>query len=205
MGHRQGVKTADKIVKLCSQIGIEALTLYTFSSENWKRPRKEVNALMNLLAQTMDKYSAEAQKSDIRINVIGRLEGLPDMLSSRIKKIVYETSSKRGMIVTLALNYGARQEILDAVKSVCEKVRKEALDVSSLEEKDFEAFLYTNGLPDPDLVIRTSGEMRISNFLLWQMAYSEFYFTDVLWPDFDAKELKKALKEYAKRERRFGG
>lgn len=205
MGHRQGVKTAQKTVKLCSEIGIKALTLYTFSSENWKRPRREVNALMNLLAQAIDKYLEEARKSDIRINVIGRLEGLPDVLRNRIGKIVEESASKGGMVVTLALNYGARQEILDAVKAVCKKVREENMDISSWEDKDFEEFLYTKGLPDPDLVIRTSGEMRISNFLLWQTAYSEFYFTDVLWPDFNAKELKKALAEYAARERRFGG
>ena len=144
------------------------------------------------------------KQNNIRFNVIGRLEGFSDSLTKEIRKAIAETSANTGMLLTLALNYGGRQEIFDAAKKMHEKAKETGIDVSSWEEKDFEKFLYTSGIPDPDLIIRTSGEMRLSNFLLWQAAYAEFYVTDTLWPDFNVAELEKALSAYTKRERRFG-
>ena len=203
MGHRKGVEAVDIITEACARLDIKALTLYTFSLENWKRPQKEVDALMGLLEKTLKEKVKKIKDNNIRFNAIGRLDDLPDPLKNTIKNIMEETSANSGMVLTLALSYGGRQEILDAVKSVCRKSSGGA-DISSWEEKDSERFLYTEGLPDPDLVIRTSGEMRLSNFLLWQSAYAEFYVTDTLWPDFNVPELEKALEEYKKRERRFG-
>lgn len=205
MGHREGVEAARKTAEACMQLGVKALTLYTFSTENWKRPREEINALMNLLGEAMKKSVDKFNKNNIRFNVIGQIDALDEGLKNRLKNIMLKTSINSGMILTLALNYGGRQEILDAVKAIHKKFSTKNMDVSSWEEKDFEKFLYTNGLPDLDLVIRTSGEMRLSNFLLWQSAYSEFYVTDTLWPDFSISELEKAIKEYETRERRFGG
>jgi undecaprenyl diphosphate synthase len=198
MGHRSGAKTADAITEACVRLGIKALTLYTFSSENWKRPKKEVEALMGLIERTLGQNNEKIVKNNIRFNVIGRLEELSPSLRGLIKDMMDGSASNTGMILTLALNYGGRQEILDAVKKAYVE------DVASWEEKDFEKFLYTKDIPDPDLIIRTSGEMRLSNFLLWQSAYSEIYVTETLWPDFNASELEKALEEYEKRERRFG-
>jgi undecaprenyl diphosphate synthase len=204
MGHRSGAKTVDAITEACARLGIKALTLYTFSSENWKRPKEEVDALMKLLEQALKDNRKRIKENNIKFNVIGRVDDLPAALKDATEDLMKETSGNSGMVLTLALNYGGRQEILDAVKAVCAKCGKRDTDISSWKEEDFEKFLYSDGLPDPDLVIRTSGEMRLSNFLLWQSAYSEFYVTDTLWPDFDTVELEKALKEYAKRERRFG-
>lgn len=204
MGHRSGMKTVDKIIAFCVELGIKALTLYTFSAENWKRPKREVDTLMKLLEQALRENSEKIRKRNIKFNVIGRLDILPLFLRDMIQRLQKETFENSGMILTLALNYGGRQEILDAVKGICEKSLNSKQDISCLSEKDFEKFLYTNGLPELDLIIRTSGEMRLSNFLLWQSAYSEFYVTDILWPDFSADELKKILKEYDKRDRRFG-
>ncbi len=205
MGHRSGAKTVDAITASCARLGIKALTLYTFSSENWKRPEKEVSALMDLFDRALRENAAKLKENNIRFNVIGRSDGLRPSLSAALRRVMEETSGNSGMILTLALNYGGRQEILDAAKAVCEKHSASGADMSSLAEEEFEKFLYTGGLPDPDLVIRTSGETRLSNFLLWQSAYSEFYVTDTLWPDFNTAELEKALEEYGKRDRRFGG
>ncbi|MFC1570698.1 isoprenyl transferase [Candidatus Omnitrophota bacterium] len=202
MGHRSGVKTVDVITEACARKGIKALTMYTFSSENWKRPKKEVNALMDLIERTLKKNEKKMKDNNIRFNAIGRIEGLPESLQGVIKDLKEKTASNDGMVLSLALNYGGRQEIIDAAKAAAEAQGK---DISDLKEEDFADFLYTHDLPELDLVIRTSGEMRISNFLLWQSAYSEFYVTDTLWPDFSVKELEKALDEYGKRERRFGG
>lgn len=202
MGHRNGVKTVDVITEACARKGIKALTMYTFSSENWKRPKKEVDALMDLIERTLKKNEKKMKENNIRFNAIGRIEGLPVSLQGVIRDLKEKTASNDGMVLTLALNYGGRQEIIDAAKAASKARDK---DVSDLEEKDFEEFLYTHDLPELDLVIRTSGEMRVSNFLLWQSAYSEFYVTDTLWPDFSIEELEKALDEYGKRKRRFGG
>ncbi len=205
MGHRAGIKTVDDITEACAGMGIKALTLYTFSAENWKRPRKEVDALMTLLGQCLDKYGAKIHKNNIRFNAIGRLGELPQSLQDRISDTKELTASNTGMVLTLALNYGGRQEILDAFKAAFSAASKSGEDISQWKEDALAEFLYTAGLPELDLVIRTSGEMRVSNFLLWQAAYSEFYVTETLWPDFDAAELQKALDEYSSRERRFGG
>lgn len=201
MGHRSGVKTVDVITEACARKGIKALTMYTFSSENWKRPEKEVNALMGLIEKTLKSNEGKMQNNNIRFNVVGRVEGLPEGLKKVIRDLKDKTEANDGMILSLALNYGGRQEILDAVKAASEAYNN---DVSEINEEDFERFLYTKDLPELDLIIRTSGEMRLSNFLLWQAAYAEFYVTKTLWPDFSVEELEKALDEYGKRERRFG-
>lgn len=200
IGHQKGVETVDVITEACARLGIKALTLYTFSSENWKRPKKEVDALMSLLEKTLREKKDRIKANNMRFNVIGRISDLPEHLKDTIEEVKKETSGNSGMILTLALSYGGRQEILDAAKAAYEEKKSG----STLEEADFEKFLYTRGLPGLDLVIRTSGEMRLSNFLLWQAAYAELYVTDVLWPDFDGMELEKALEEYKKRERKFG-
>jgi len=204
MGHRSGGKAADVIIEACARLGIKALTLYTFSSENWKRPKEEVETLMDLLKRSLKENTKKLNDNNIKFNVIGRLEDFSASLRDEIMRVLDATSANTGMVLTLALNYGGRQEILDAVKKSHEKAKEPGADIFSWEEKDFEEFLYTGGLPELDLVIRTSGEMRLSNFLLWQSAYAEFYVTDTLWPDFSVGELEKALNEYAKRERRFG-
>lgn len=203
MGHRAGVKTADALVEASAKIGIKALTLYTFSTENWKRPADEVAALMEILEKNLKEKAQKLRENNIRFNVIGRRDRFSPTLMAEIDKVMKETSSNSGMVLTLALNYGGRQEILDAARAFA-KAGKEGLDIDSCVEEDFERFLYTRGLPPLDMVIRTSGEMRISNFLLWQVAYAELYVTDTLWPDFNEDELRKALSEYSRRERRFG-
>ena len=203
-GHRAGAQTVDFITEECGKIGIGALTLYAFSSENWKRPQGEVNALMRLLKQSLQKNAKKIKRNNIKFNVIGEVDVFREDLKETIKNLMKETSANDGMLLTLALNYGARQEILNAVKLLARQFQEKKMDLSSLKEEDFEKFLYTPSIPDPDLIIRTSGELRLSNFLLWQAAYSEFYFTDTLWPDFDAGELNLALTEYENRERRFG-
>ena len=204
-GHRSGIKTVDLITEECARLGVKALTLYTFSSENWNRPKDEVNALMDLLRDNLIKYGKKLKKNNIRFNVIGKIVDLTSNLCDAIKEVQVDTEDNTGMILTLALNYGGRQEILEAVKAVCKEYSAFPERIESLQEKDFEKKLYTKTLPELDLMIRTSGEERISNFLLWQSAYAEFYFTDIFWPDFNVDELKKAFKEYADRERRFGG
>ncbi|MFH1304858.1 MAG: isoprenyl transferase [Candidatus Omnitrophota bacterium] len=204
MGHRSGVETVSVITEACAMKGVEVLTLYAFSSENWKRPQKEVDALMDLLGYALDKNREKVKRNNIKMRVIGRVDGLSRSLAESIRKIEDETASNSGMVLALALNYGGRQEILDAVEKICDLNSNSAPGARRMTEEDFGKFLYTRDLPDPDLIIRTSGEMRLSNFLLWQAAYSEFYITDTLWPDFDVAQLEKALKEYGVRERRFG-
>ena len=204
MGHRSGVEAADAITEACARLEIKALTLYTFSTENWKRPKDEIGALMGMLKLKLRENVRKLQDNNIRFNVIGQRERLEPSLQKLIEDIVDQTADNTGMILSLALSYGGRQEILDAVKAVGRMCAEEKTDISGWGEKDFERFLYTHDLPELDLVIRTSGEMRISNFLLWQSAYAEFYITDTLWPDFNADELQKAIDEYGARKRRFG-
>jgi undecaprenyl diphosphate synthase len=203
MGHYAGVKTADQTIESCARLGIKVLTLYTFSTENWKRPAEEVSALMELLEKNLGEKAPKLKDNNVRFNVIGRLDKFSPGLKDSIKKIIDDTSANTGLTLNLALNYGARQEILDAAKAFSAACAG-GLDASKCTEDDFEGFLYTKDLPGVDLVIRTSGEMRVSNFLLWQIAYAELYVTDTLWPDFNEAELKKALEEYDRRERRFG-
>jgi len=205
MGHHAGVKSVSNAVETCSKMGIKALTLFAFSTENWSRSADEVSGLMKLLTKNLHEKIIELKKNEIKFNVIGQIDQLPSGLQDEIKKAKEITSDSKGLLFTLALNYGARQEIVDAVKNICKDVESGALDIAALEENQLGDFLYTKDMPDPDLVIRTSGEVRLSNFLLWQTAYSELYFTETLWPDFDGKELEKAINDYSARERRFGG
>jgi undecaprenyl diphosphate synthase len=204
MGHRAGSETVDVITEACSKFGIEALTLYAFSTENWKRSKKEVEFLLSLLRHNLKNKAEKFKKNNIRFNVIGRTEDFPKELRDEIAKLIDMTSGNTGLTLTLALNYGGRQEIVDAVKRILAEDKDTRSSFSALNEETFGKYIYTEGLPDPDLIIRTSGEMRLSNFLLWQSAYSELYVTETLWPDFDEKELKKALDEYGKRSRRYG-
>jgi undecaprenyl diphosphate synthase len=198
-GHREGVRSTHEIVEACGELGVEVLTLYTFSSENWKRPQSEVEALMNLLVQTVGKELDNLMKNNVQLRVIGRLKDLTLAAREGMRYGMRKTAKNTGLILNLALSYGGRQEILDAVKGILKDGKQK------ITEQDIADHLYTAGLPDPDLLIRTSGEMRISNFMLWQLAYTEIVVTDVLWPDFRKPQLLDAIREYGKRNRRFGG
>lgn len=198
-GHRQGAQSVRKIVRACGELGIKALTLYAFSTENWSRPQTEVSGLMNLLSNTLRSEVHELNENNVQLRAIGRLEQLPPQVQQELQNAIEKLAGNNGLILTLALNYGGRQEIIDAVNKAL------ASGQTHLDEENFKQFLYTQGLPDPDLVIRTSGEQRISNFLLYQAAYAEFYTTPVPWPEFDKDALLSAIGEFQKRERRFGG
>lgn len=198
-GHRAGVKTVKEMVKVCGDIGVKALTLYTFSTENWSRPAGEVNALMRLLSSMLRQETEELNENHVRLMVSGRIQELPDKVREELFRAKEKLKKNQGLILNLALNYGGRQEIIDAVNKILES------GINKIDEKMFPRFLYTADLPDPDLVIRTSGELRISNFLLYQAAYAEFVVTDVLWPDFKEKNLVEAIFDFQQRERRFGG
>lgn len=199
-GHRAGAKAVKTIVSECRGLGIEYLTLYAFSSENWNRPKLEIAALFKLLLEFLNSETAELLEKGVRLNVLGDLEGLPAAQRSALKKSMALTSRCDGMTLNLALNYGSRAEIVQAAK----KIATLGLKADEINETSFKKYLYTADIPDPDLLIRASGEERLSNFLLYQCAYSELYFTTTLWPDFDANELAKALRAYSGRERRFG-
>ncbi|MDD3064813.1 MAG: isoprenyl transferase [Endomicrobiaceae bacterium] len=199
LGHTNGVKTAKNIVELARSINIKVLTLYAFSTENWKRPEEEISGLMWLLKKYLKSELATMQKNNISFRVIGDISKFPEDIIAEIKNVCEKTKNNDAMIFNFALNYGSRQEILRAVKNIIDK------KIDTPSEQDISDNLYTAGQPDPDLLIRTSGEMRISNFLLWQIAYSEIYITDVLWPDFSDEEFYKAIIAYQQRERRFGG
>ncbi|PLX96869.1 MAG: isoprenyl transferase [Desulfuromonas sp.] len=203
-GHQQGVSTVRKVVEECSRLGIGYLTLYAFSSENWARPDDEVQSLMSLLGQYLGTELPLLVEHQIRFRVIGDLEKLPQAIRESLNETIERTQHNRGLTLTLALSYGARDELLRAVKAVAEEVSCGKYFIADIDEERFSEHLDTKGTPDPDLLIRTSGEMRISNFLLWQMAYTELYFCSCFWPDFDAAELKAALDDYESRSRRFG-
>lgn len=204
MGHRKGMESVRKVVKICRELGIKVLTLYAFSAENWRRPKVEIKALMSLLKRYIRSEINELHKNDIKVNVIGDLEKLPEDVLSLINDAVQKTKDNSGMVLNVALSYSGRDEILHAVSKIAEKITSKKLTLSEIDEKTFSEHLYTAGLPDPDLLIRTSGELRVSNFLLWQIAYTEIYVMDVLWPDFRKQDLYKAIAEYQKRKRRFG-
>ena len=203
-GHREGTESVRSIVECCRRIGIPYLTLYAFSSENWNRPEKEVKALMTLLERYLKSELKSMMRNNIRLLAIGRTGALPPRVKAVLDDTVAKTAGNAAMTLILALNYGSHDEILQAVRTIAEEAGRRAIDSASITEESFAARLHTRGLPDPDLLILTSGEYRLSNFLLWQMAYTEFYFTETLWPDFREEQLLEALLEYQKRERRFG-
>lgn len=203
-GHREGVKSVRDIVEACGDLGIEVLTLYTFSTENWRRPQKEVSALMQLLLQTLRKEIHDLVKNNVQLMAIGNLDKLPKTARIGMLEGIEATKANTGLKLNLALNYGSREEIISAVKNIALDVQEGKAKSQDIDGRMMSRYLYTHGLPDPDLLIRTSGEFRISNFLLWQLAYTEIYITDVLWPDFRRKNLYNAIKDYQSRERRFG-
>ncbi len=203
-GHEAGVRAVKLTVETAMELGVQYLTLYAFSSENWKRPRSEVAALMSLLSRTTRRELDELIKQDVKLITTGRISGLSIARRRVLADAVQKTRNNRGLVLNLALNYGGRTEILDAVKAIAHSVKAGMLDVKDINEERFAEFLYTYGLPDPDLLIRTSGEKRISNFLLWQTSYTELYIIDTLWPDFGRNELLAAVADYQQRDRRFG-
>ena len=203
-GHVEGVKRVDEIVEAAAQRGVKALTLYTFSTENWTRPANEVSMLMETLVSVLSQKLRKLHDNNVRFRVSGRREGAPQRVLETFDKAAEYTRNNTGLILNIAFNYGGRQEILDAVKAFGADVVAGKATLAGLNEDVFGAYLSTHGLPDPDLLIRTSGEMRISNFLLWQLSYAEFYFTDKFWPEFTALELDKAIADFNRRERRFG-
>ncbi|MDS1029089.1 isoprenyl transferase [Bacillota bacterium LX-D] len=204
-GHRAGVESLRDIVKACSEMGISYLTVYAFSTENWKRPKEEVDILMDLLAEYLQKELINLHKKNIKINPIGELEDLPSKVKQKLEEAVNVTKQNTGLTLTIALNYGGRNEIINAVKLIGDQLLSGKLVLDDINDETFRTYLYTNSLPDPDLLIRPSGELRVSNFLLWQIAYTEFWITDIFWPDFRREHLYQAINDYNKRERRFGG
>ena len=204
-GHREGSNLLKKIVIHCDKIGVKYLTCYVFSTENWKREKEEVEALMELLYEFLKNAKAELEGSKVRIRIMGNKTGLSSKLLEEIERVEEMTKNEPGVVMNICLNYGSRKEIIEAVKSVCVDVKNDELYIDELDEEKFSNYLYNSDIPDPDLVIRTSNEKRISNFLLWQIAYSELYFSKQLWPDFSINEFEYAILEYQKRTRRFGG
>jgi len=203
-GHRRGVNTVRRIIEECSRFGVEQLTLYCLSSENWKRPRKELDMLMHLLEQYVIEERSEIMRQDLRFSTIGRRDGLRPSVLKEVQKTIDCSRDNQGMRLCLALNYGSRQELVDAVKSIASQTVEGKLATDDITEELVQSHLYTAGMPDPDLVIRTAGEMRVSNFLLWQISYAEFWVTETCWPDFRKPDLIDALKNFAARDRRFG-
>ena len=203
-GHENGTKSVREIVEASAELGIEYLTLYAFSTENWKRPKKEVDTLMNLLVSSLKKEITTLQDNNIKLSAIGCLNDLPQKAHKELLEVIEKTKNNSRMTLTLALSYGSREELVSAIKELANKVKNNIISVETIDESNINRHLYTRKLPDVDLLIRTSGEQRISNFLLWQIAYAELYFTDVLWPDFRKHDLYEALINYQHRERRFG-
>ena len=203
-GHENGTKSVKTTVEACAKLGIENLTLYAFSTENWNRPKLEVDTLMNLLISSLKKEFETLQKNNIKLNCIGNIDLLPSKAKKELFEVIEKTKINTRMNLTLALSYGSREELLNAVKNISNKVKNNIISIDSIDDSIINEHLYTQNLPDVDLLIRTSGEHRISNFLLWQIAYAELYFTDILWPDFKEHDLYEAIISYQKRERRFG-
>ena len=203
-GHQNGVTAVRKIVEAASKFNIKYLTLFTFSVENWDRPRSEVDTLMGLLVQTLKDEFEDMFKNNIKLHAIGDLDTLPGEVKEELYTIIESTKDNTGMTLTLALSYGGKQEIFKVIKEISEKVKNDVICIDNIDDSVINDHLYTSDLPNVDLLIRTSGEKRISNFLLWQIAYAELYFTDVYWPDFTEEDLEKAIVEYQNRERRFG-
>jgi len=204
-GHRAGAQAVRNIVESCSRLGIKALTLYAFSTENWKRPRTEVDMLMDLLREYLRRELAEIHRNGIRLQILGRYEQLPAEVLQDLEDALRQTASNQGMVLNVALNYSARAELVDAFHAILKQLQESGNPGASVTEQTISDHLYTRGLPDPDLLIRTSGEMRVSNFLLWQIAYAEIWVTDTCWPDFNRRHLLQAILDFQKRERRYGG
>lgn len=204
-GHRAGIESVRDVVRTCSEIGVEYLTLYTFSSENWRRPPDEVKSLMFMLKRMLRREVDDLSRRNVRMRAIGRVDQLPDDVREELGRAIEKTKDNNGLKLYLALSYSGRAEIIDAFKKIYALINQGKMSIDDLSEENFPKFLYDPELPDPDLLIRTSGEMRISNFLLWQIAYTEIYITPTLWPDFRKDELLKAIEDYGHRERRFGG
>lgn len=204
-GHLRGVESVRNVMEACKDFGVEALTLYCFSSENWKRPAHELEFLMELLKRYLIAERQSLVENNLRVRIIGRREGLPEEVLEEIDRTLEACASNDGMTLCLAINYGARTEIMDAVRAIAERTACGKLDPQAIDEQCIADSLYTKGIPDPDLLVRTSGEMRISNFLLWQISYAEIFVTNILWPEFGREELAEAIRAYAGRKRRFGG
>lgn len=204
-GHRAGADSVGACVEACGDLGVEFLTLYAFSSENWKRPKAEVDALMRLLEAFLKEKTGEMKEKNVRLQAIGRLDLLPERCQKRLHRAITETGENTGLTLVLALSYGSREEIVDGIKSVLRAVREGHIDEAMIDPDLFSKHLYTRYYPDPDLLIRTSGEVRLSNFLLWQISYAEIYITKKLWPDFRHDDLKEAVADYTRRHRRYGG
>jgi undecaprenyl diphosphate synthase len=205
MGHKAGVETIRKIVREAQDIGVKYLTLYAFSTENWKRPQEEVSALMKLLIQYLKSELGELNRNGVSIRILGDITKLPKEAQNEIEDAIIKTKDNTGIVLNIAFNYGGRDEIIRAVKLIGKDLLDSKLDLDAIDEKVFESYLYTADMPDPDLIIRPSGEKRISNFLLWQCAYSEFCYSNIFWPDFTEKNLHEAICEYQNRDRRYGG
>lgn len=203
-GHKNGVKAVREVTECCAELGVEYLTLYAFSTENWNRPAFEVTALMELLVLTIGKEIKTLQKNNIRLNAIGNLNNLPDRCRKELEKAIEATSNNTRMTLTLALSYGSREEIAEAFKKMHQDILDGKIILNDIQHDSIRNYLYTSQIPDPELLVRTSGEHRVSNFLLWQIAYAEFVFTDKLWPDVEKKDVYSFIHQYQKRERRFG-
>jgi undecaprenyl diphosphate synthase len=204
-GHRQGAESARAIIRAAGDLGINYLTLYAFSAENWNRPKDEVDALMKYLIHYLKSETPDLNRNNVRLDAIGQIYRLPENVQEQLKKSIATLAKNNGLTLVLALSYGGRNEIVEAMRGIAEKVRRGQLEPADITEQTVSQHLWTRHLPDPDLLIRTSGEMRVSNFLLWQISYAEFVITPTLWPDFRKPQLYAALEEYAKRHRRFGG
>jgi undecaprenyl diphosphate synthase len=204
LGHRAGVEAIRRIVKACNTLGVKYLTLYAFSTENWNRPLEEVNSLMKLLVEYLKSEFEELNSNDVVINSIGNISKLPQACREELTSAYEKTKNNKGLILNLALNYGGRNEIIDAVKEISLDLLSKKISKDKITEELFSTYMYTKEMPDPDLIIRPSGELRLSNFLLWQSAYSELWFSDINWPDFHEEQLKLAILDYQKRDRRFG-
>ena len=205
MGHKAGVETIRRILKEADRLGVEHMTLYAFSTENWKRPKEEVDALMKLLVQYLTNEVEALHQNGVVLRILGDINGLPSVVKERISEAIELTKNNNGIVLNVAFNYGGRDEIVRAVKNIASDIESGKINKENIDEDLFNNYLYTKNSPDPDLIIRPSGEQRISNFLLWQCAYSEFWYSNVNWPDFSESDLQKAIYDYQNRDRRFGG
>ena len=204
-GHKQGVESVREISRECAKKNIQQLTLYAFSLENWKRPQREINFLMRLLKEFLISERKEVEENNIRLTAIGRIQGLPEDIQKELALSIEKSRKNTGMILCLALNYGGRAEIVDAAQAIARDVKNGKINIGEIDEETFKHYLYMKNMPDPDLLIRTGGDMRVSNFLLWEISYAELWITPVCWPEFRKEHLEVALNDYRRRERRFGG